>query len=233
MALNSVIDPGYPQELHAAYESGQAVNMYDFLTLESDGTLKRVSRQSDQGTEAQNQAAAAQKFVGLAADTRKSNSPDEASLRVMLNCVKDVAVESATTFVVGDYVSFVGATTLSDTQVKKTTTLDNAIGRVVENKTNATKIRVWFVSRAFAGLTGAMSQAAAVTALTDSSGGSADNTIVDCNDAVTGVDGTGSNAASRTDVNTRLVAIGNNISDLAAKINAVIAAMQDSGQMAS
>lgn len=54
--------------------------------------------------------------------------------------------------------------------------------------------------------------------LTDNSGGSADTTIEACGAAVTGVDGTGSNAASKADVDTRLTAIANNFADLAAQL---------------
>ncbi len=61
-----------------------------------------------------------------------------------------------------------------------------------------------------------------VVALTDSTGASADSTIADVSTAVTGVDGTGSNAASKADVDTRLTAINANFADLAAKINALI-----------
>lgn len=60
---------------------------------------------------------------------------------------------------------------------------------------------------------------AAITALTDSTGATADNTIADTSTAVTGVDGTGSNAASKADVDTRLGTINNNFGDLAAKVN--------------
>jgi len=52
-------------------------------------------------------------------------------------------------------------------------------------------------------------------ALTDNSGGTANDVLEDCNDAVTGVDGTGNTAASKTDVDARLVSIANNIADLA------------------
>ena len=63
-----------------------------------------------------------------------------------------------------------------------------------------------------------------IPVLTDNSGGTANDTVEDCGMAVTGVDGTGSNAASKADVDTRLTAIANNIADLAAKINAILAA---------
>ena len=67
---------------------------------------------------------------------------------------------------------------------------------------------------------------AALVSLTDNSGGTATDTLEDCNNAVTGVDGTGSNAASKADVDARLVSIANNLADLSAKVNAVIAALQ-------
>jgi hypothetical protein len=62
--------------------------------------------------------------------------------------------------------------------------------------------------------------------LTDNSGGTADGTLEDCNNAVTGVDGTGSNAASKADVDARLVSIANNIADLAAKVNTLLGALR-------
>lgn len=62
-----------------------------------------------------------------------------------------------------------------------------------------------------------------VEKLTDNSGGgSADDTLEDVATAVTGVDGTGSNAASKSDVDTRLTAIANNQADLAAKVNEIL-----------
>lgn len=76
-------------------------------------------------------------------------------------------------------------------------------------------------------------QAAVVAALVDNSGGTADGTLEDCNNAVTGVDGTGSNAASKADVDARLVSIANNLADLAAKVNAILTAQKNAGQMAS
>lgn len=74
---------------------------------------------------------------------------------------------------------------------------------------------------------------AAITSLTDNSGGSADNTLAACNTAVTGVDGTASNAASKVDVDARLVTIANNLADLAAKQNAVLTALRAAGVIAS
>lgn len=66
-------------------------------------------------------------------------------------------------------------------------------------------------------------------ALTDSSGGTANDTIENCATVVTGVDGTGSNAASKADVDTRLVSIANNFADLTAKVNTVRQVLVDLG----
>lgn len=76
--------------------------------------------------------------------------------------------------------------------------------------------------------------AAAVTPNTDNSGGtpSVSDTLVDQNNAVTGVDGTGSNAASKADVDARLVTIAHNVATLNAKINDVIASLQAADLMA-
>lgn len=74
--------------------------------------------------------------------------------------------------------------------------------------------------------------AAAIANLTDNSGGTADSTLEDCNNAVAGVDGTGSNAASKADVDARLVSIANNFADLAAKVNLLLAANRASGAIA-
>lgn len=69
-------------------------------------------------------------------------------------------------------------------------------------------------------------QPTAIVSLTDNSGGTANNTVEACGAAVTGVDGTGSNAASKDDVDARLVSIANNVADLAAKINEINSALQ-------
>lgn len=59
--------------------------------------------------------------------------------------------------------------------------------------------------------------------LTDSTGETPSTTISDISTAVTGVDGTGNNAASKTDVDTRLAAINQNLSNLADQINKLVA----------
>lgn len=65
-------------------------------------------------------------------------------------------------------------------------------------------------------------------ALTESSGDTTpDETVADVSTVVTGVDGTASNAASKVDVDARLVAIDSNFADLARKINNLITHMND------
>lgn len=76
-------------------------------------------------------------------------------------------------------------------------------------------------------------QPTAIVDLTDNSGGTANDTLEACGTAVTGVDGTGSNAASKADVDARLASIANNIADLAAKIAEINAALQASQVTAS
>jgi hypothetical protein len=66
--------------------------------------------------------------------------------------------------------------------------------------------------------------AAAVAVLTDSSGGTAGATLAAQSVALTGVDGSGDNAAPLAGVNTQLGIIRNSIASLAAKVNALIAA---------
>lgn len=61
-----------------------------------------------------------------------------------------------------------------------------------------------------------------LTALTDNSGGTADNTVAAVPAATAAV--TDTTAASLTSVNTALTAIKNDIADLTAKINAILGA---------
>lgn len=61
-----------------------------------------------------------------------------------------------------------------------------------------------------------------VEALTDSTGGTSDGTVADVSAAVTGVDGSGSNAASKADVDSRLGDINDNFTELAGKVNTLI-----------
>jgi len=60
-----------------------------------------------------------------------------------------------------------------------------------------------------------------VVSLTAASG-TASDTISGVATAVTGVDGTGSNAASKADVDARLTSINDNLKSLAAKVNELI-----------
>jgi len=65
--------------------------------------------------------------------------------------------------------------------------------------------------------------------LTDSTGATPDETIAAVSTAVTGVDGTGSNAASKADVDARLSDINDNFSDLLTKLNEALAALREKG----
>lgn len=72
----------------------------------------------------------------------------------------------------------------------------------------------------------------AVAPLTDNSGGTPAETLADQNNAVAGVDGTGNNAASKADVDARLVTIAHNVASVNAKVEALITALTDAGWMA-
>ena len=72
----------------------------------------------------------------------------------------------------------------------------------------------------------------AIAALGGDAGGEADGDLEDVSTAVTGVDGTGDNAASKADVDARLVAIANNEAELAASIEALRAAVEAHGMIA-
>lgn len=62
--------------------------------------------------------------------------------------------------------------------------------------------------------------------LTNSTSGTTDGTVSSVATAVTGVDGTGSNAASKADVDARLVAINDNLAELTEKYNELLAALK-------
>ena len=82
-------------------------------------------------------------------------------------------------------------------------------------------------------ITNAGTVATAIADVTDSTGATADGTIDDVSTAVTGVDGAGSNAASKADVDTALVAINENFAELADKVNDILAALRGAGVVAS
>lgn len=79
-----------------------------------------------------------------------------------------------------------------------------------------------------------MAQAAVVAPLTNSTGSTSNGTTLAAMAVtVTGVDGTGSNAASKADVEAELTVIRNNMSRLNAQIDRVITALKNAGLMAT
>lgn len=67
----------------------------------------------------------------------------------------------------------------------------------------------------------AQREGTAITKLTDSTAGTTDGTLAAVSAAVTGVDGAGSNAASKADVDARLIDINNNFAEINAKLVAL------------
>lgn len=83
-----------------------------------------------------------------------------------------------------------------------------------------------------AGDLGVFAPAANVADLTDSSGGTPSaTTIADCNNAVTGVDGAGNTAASKADVDARLITIAHNFATLNAHVKDIKDALIAAGLM--
>lgn len=68
---------------------------------------------------------------------------------------------------------------------------------------------------------------ATAAALSDMTGGTADQTVADVSTAVTGVNGTGDNAASKADVDTRLSDINANFCDITDDVNKQITDVAD------
>lgn len=66
-----------------------------------------------------------------------------------------------------------------------------------------------------------------ITDLTDATTGTSSDIVVNVGTAVTGVDGTGNNAASKADVDSRLTLINNNFADLVAKLNEILSCLRD------
>jgi len=63
--------------------------------------------------------------------------------------------------------------------------------------------------------------------LIDSTTGTANDVVVYVGTAVTGVDGTANNAASKVDVDSRLTLINDNFADLATKVNAMLICLRE------
>ena len=73
------------------------------------------------------------------------------------------------------------------------------------------------------------SPAAAIADFGGSTGGTSDGDMEDTSTAVTGVDGTGNNAASKADVDSRLTSIANNFEELAEDVDLIKAALRAIG----
>ncbi len=68
----------------------------------------------------------------------------------------------------------------------------------------------------------AQREGAGITKLTDNTAGTTDGALAAVSAAVTGVDGIGNNAASKADVDARLVDINNNFAEINAKLDALV-----------
>ncbi len=95
-----------------------------------------------------------------------------------------------------------------------TASTNSHVGRVVRFVSSGVGIVAFDARRGGVGL---------LTPLTDNSDGTASDTLAAIDDALTGVDGAGSNAAPLAGVNTQLGILANAVASLAAKVNAILA----------
>jgi len=151
---------------------------------------------------------AGDKFAGFALEKKTGGATDGLiTVEVQAEGIIQVAVSSAAVDDIGKRVYASDDGTFTYTQ-----STNSPVG-IVRRYVSSGQVEVAF---------SAERDAVSIAALTDNSGGTANDTLQACGTAVTGVDGTGSNAASKADVDARLTAIANNFADLAAKVNELI-----------
>jgi hypothetical protein len=135
---------GDMNEILVPVDSATVIVAGEMVRLDTDDA-KRLSTMSDAGTEAQNQAAAHDVFLGIARDS--SQAGQTRPIRVATSGVFDMDAVSAT-YEIGALVGPNGtgsgeAVGVSDTQVVAVSTQANqAIGRVAKRAVTATRIRV-------------------------------------------------------------------------------------------
>lgn len=123
----------------APFPASTAIAIGDLLFWNTTAVAK-FSAQTDQGTEAANQALAASLFIGVSADQRLSTETSAADRVVVTDGVFDCTCPS-TTWEVGDLVGPSEAdsgTALENQQVEKVTVATRAIGYCVQRESSAT-----------------------------------------------------------------------------------------------
>jgi hypothetical protein len=150
MATPQVIGSGFPGRANFAFNGSLNVPKYTLMFHDADD-VKPAASQSDAGNEAANQDEFAQKFAGVAMDTRSaSDTGAVVDFPVATDIVMEVDCASAT-FEVGDKVTVVeqsNGTQLENQKVVKTAVESRAIGTVYKRYGSATtRVLVRFMSR--------------------------------------------------------------------------------------
>lgn len=211
----------------APVETAQAVAVGDLVGL-SSGNVVRAEDESWDTSLLVTQRNFVRKFLGVSAQKKVSGTakPYGNSLDNRMRVDSDGVFEfdcASASFAVGDLVGPAkqSGNALESQKVVAVTYEDASIGRVVEATSSQTRVKVKLhsVMCPAARASGLGPIAATIAALTDSSGGSADNTIA----AITNTANAGS-----ADV----TPVANAIADLAAKVNAILTALKDAGIVA-
>lgn len=216
----------------AAVDSGTVIEIGDLLYLDTDDA-KPASSMSDAGTEAQNQAAFAQNFLGVA--MQRSRSGDTAPIRVATSGVFEFDCSSGT-WELGATVGGVGATTLADQTVKAAATTGAAIGVVVQREAVAvTNVRVAIKSN----VAHLVPKAAVVAALGGTITGTTDGDLADIAATAGSCAGGSTPTASNVDtaIATAVASIvtgtNTNLKEIQTTLNAVLTALKNANLMAS
>lgn len=132
-------------------DSGTVIEVGDLLWLDTDDA-KPASDQTDQGTEAANQEAFHDNFLGVAMQPSKDGDTDD--IRVATKGVFEFDCPSGT-FELGDFLgvdeNFVGSALLDQT-IAGVATANLAIGRCYRREaSNVTRVRVAIVSTVLCG----------------------------------------------------------------------------------
>lgn len=134
--------PSTDRTIYMPTTSGVQIDPGDLL-YESSGSVLPASSQADAGTPAGNRSGFAGNFVGVSNGLKRAEDATNAEVPIIVGSDVEFAVASATNFVVGEYLAATensGGDGLEDQLVEKTTTANEAIAVVTENKTAATRV---------------------------------------------------------------------------------------------
>lgn len=138
----------------------KAYNPGDLVYENGSGAILRADQQTDQLTEAANQALIAQHFVGVVNGQKLAADASVQTLAVLVDCEYEFVLDTATTLIVGDLLGAdeqSSGTALENQQVKKVTSPALAIAVVTRAGTSLTKAWARILSKSRGNLPAATS----------------------------------------------------------------------------